>query len=91
MTSTDWHVLPEDLERYVAGQATPSVEASVEAHLLSCPACRLAVGASWVDLVRHTSAGTTTSAQLTYALTTKWGPVKRTKCVERAPDRGHRR
>ena len=45
MTSTDWHVLPEDLERYAAGQAPPSVEASVEAHLLSCPACRLAVGA----------------------------------------------
>ena len=35
------------------------------------------------DLVRHISAGTTTSAQLTYALTTKWGPVKGTKCVLR--------
>ncbi len=35
-----WHVPRTDLERYALGAATPSLAASVEPHLESCPQCR---------------------------------------------------
>lgn len=35
-----WHVPRTDLERYAHGAATPSLAASVEPHLESCPQCR---------------------------------------------------
>jgi hypothetical protein len=41
--STAWHVPADLLDAWVAGQAGPTVAASVEQHLTACPACRAAV------------------------------------------------
>jgi hypothetical protein len=38
-----WHLATEDLDRYVDGRASTALEASVDAHLLRCPACRATV------------------------------------------------
>lgn len=37
---TAWHLDPTDLDRYVAGLASATLEASVDAHLMNCADCR---------------------------------------------------
>lgn len=39
-STTQWHARAEDLAAYAAGRLTEVAAASVEAHLLRCPACR---------------------------------------------------
>jgi hypothetical protein len=51
--STDWHVHEDDLRWYAAGDATPPVRWSVEAHVAACPACRRRL----TDLVTDSIAG----------------------------------
>ncbi|HKY14204.1 MAG TPA: zf-HC2 domain-containing protein [Microthrixaceae bacterium] len=60
--TTDWHVDDRQIEAYLADQATETVAASVEAHLLACARCRaqlsartddLDVDASWAALERR--------------------------------------
>jgi Putative zinc-finger len=50
-----WHVDPRTSAGYRAGALTDAAAASVDAHLLHCPACRavLAVSASPADLAAH--------------------------------------
>lgn len=40
MSDTDWHVSTDALEAYLGGASNHVALASVEAHLLACPACR---------------------------------------------------
>jgi hypothetical protein len=40
MTDQDWHVGTDIWRAYVAGTLNPAAEASVEAHVMSCAACR---------------------------------------------------
>lgn len=41
--STPWHVPADLLDSWVAGDTGPTVAASVEQHVMTCPACRSAV------------------------------------------------
>jgi hypothetical protein len=41
MSDTDWHVPADTLEAYLGGSSNHVALASVEAHLLACPACRM--------------------------------------------------
>lgn len=45
MIGTEWHIDPDDLATYAAGQAGPAQLASVEAHLGRCARCRAALTA----------------------------------------------
>lgn len=40
MTTDEWHVEARVWEAYAAGELDPVAEASVDAHVMSCPACR---------------------------------------------------
>ena len=50
---TAWHLLDEDLDRYVTGTAPPPLVWSVEAHLLACAACRAGLAASYPGTSSH--------------------------------------
>src|SRR5690348_5527112 len=44
---SSWHLLDDDLGRYIAGTAPPPLLWSVEAHLLACGACRERLATSY--------------------------------------------
>ena len=48
---TEWHLDPEVVRHYAAGEVGPAVAASAEAHLMACAACRGQL-ASTVDVQR---------------------------------------
>jgi len=55
---TEWHAEPEELAAYLAGEASPPLAASVEAHLVGCERCRAAiavVGGSSAEAERDAS------------------------------------
>jgi hypothetical protein len=39
-STSGWHAADEDLERYASGEAGPVVQASLDAHVLSCATCQ---------------------------------------------------
>lgn len=51
---TEWHLDPEAIRRYAQGTVSLGVAASVEAHLMTCAACRGVIG-SYVDARRAES------------------------------------